>query len=104
MNYKEIEGLRKVDQFHYGNDVINIYQGFVEGVRVTFIDPECGTSESGAYTAEATTTLSNSVLLGRQQAAYMKRANCFQTSCTFTIGRLRRQYGVQTDPKQPPRR
>ena len=76
MNYKEIEGLRKVDQFHYGNDVINIYQGFVEGVRVTFIDPECGHFRVGCIYGRG----DDHVRFGYFSdacVAYMKRANCF---------------------------
>ena len=76
MNYKEIEGLRKVDQFHYGNDVVNIYQGFVEGVQVTFIDPECGHFRVGCIYGRG----DDHIRFGYFSdacVAYMKHANCF---------------------------
>ena len=76
MNYKEIEGLRKIDQFHYGNDAVNIYQGFVEGVRVTFIDPECGHFRVGCIYGRG----DDHIRFGYFSdacVAYMKRANCF---------------------------
>jgi starch synthase len=76
MNYKEIEGLRKVDQFHFGNDVVNIYKGFVEGIKVTFVDPENGHFRVGCIYGRGDDHV-RFQFFSNACVSYMKRANCF---------------------------